>query len=201
MTWNKMTINSTVVHQVSKELMASNTISEVNTSITYDYEHNEFSEVCFRLKRGQTQLLEEFKKRQWKEKAERSPEEMSQAPAEAYAWCQYDPTHMHRLTHTLVLQWWWGPERLISHHGEKLKGCQLSSSPSSVSCCLQVSAPCCVFWFQAEGKDHLKSKLRRWIKTMGLARYGDRSQTDGRLKIFMDRLKSALDMVIPSSVG
>lgn len=57
-----MTINSTVVHQVSKELMASNTISEVNTSITYDYEHNEFSEVCFRLKRGQTQLLEEFKK-------------------------------------------------------------------------------------------------------------------------------------------
>lgn len=36
---------------------------------------------------------------------------------------------------------------------------------------------------------------------MGLGRYGDRSQTDGRLKIFMDRLKSVLDMVIPSSVG
>lgn len=35
-----MTINSTVVHQVSKELMASNTISEVNTSITYDYEQS-----------------------------------------------------------------------------------------------------------------------------------------------------------------
>lgn len=65
---------------------------------------NIMSFLNLRLKRGQTQLLEEFKKGQWKEKAERSPEEMSQAPAEAYAWCQYDPTHMHRLTHTLVLQ-------------------------------------------------------------------------------------------------
>lgn len=79
--------------------------------------------------------------------------------------------------HTWASLRWWGleePERLISHHGGKLKGCQLSRSPSSVSCCLQASAPCCAFWFQAEGIDHLWSKLRSWIKSNGLAHYQER---------------------------
>lgn len=30
---------------------------------------------------------------------DRSPEEMSPAPAEAYVWPQYDPTDMRRRTH------------------------------------------------------------------------------------------------------
>lgn len=115
---------------------------------------------------------------------DRSPEEMSPTPLEAYVGLSMIQ-HTCADTHTLVLQWWWGleePERLISHHGGKLKGCQRSLSPSSVSCCLQASAPCCVFWFQAEGKDHLWSKLRSWIKSNGLAHYREWSEIDGTLK-------------------
>lgn len=106
---------------------------------------------------------------------------MSASPAEVYVWRQYEPTHMHRRTHTWVLQWWWRPERLISHHGGKLKGWQHSLSPSSVSCCLQASTPCCVFLIpDSRKKKQLKSKLRSWIKNNGLAHYGKRSKLDRR---------------------
>lgn len=74
--------------------------------------------------------------------------------------------HLHTSAHTGALQWWRGPERLISHHEGKLKARQLSLSPSSVSCCLQASTPCCVFFIQPEIKEHLKSKFRSLINIM-----------------------------------
>lgn len=134
---------------------------------------------------------------------DRRPEKMSPAPPRRHMYGLSMMLHTCADTHTWVLQWWWGleePERLISHHGGKLKGCQLSLCPSSVSCCLLGSAPCCVFWFKAEGKDRLWSKLGSWIKNNGLAHYWEWTKIDGSLEN-TKRLKSVLDMINPSKAG